>query len=189
MFARTERLLLRPAWEEDAGALFRTIGDERIVRNLATAPWPYLPEHASGWIATDRSPTRPACLIFRVGEGAPVLVGGIGIHDAPDGEVELGYWIARSHWGRGYASEAGRAMVGFARSALLLPRLIAGHFLDNPASGSVLRNLGFQPTGRIAMRNSLARGAETPMAEFVLELNRQEVACKEEAAVSCPLAA
>jgi RimJ/RimL family protein N-acetyltransferase len=187
MFARTERLLLRPAWEEDAEAVFPAIADERIVRNLATAPWPYLPEHASGWVAAERPAHRPACLIFlRAGE-APALVGGIGIHDTPQGDVELGYWIARSHWGRGYASEAGEAVVRFARTALRLPRLVAGHFLDNPASGSVLRKLGFQPTGRIAMRHSVARGAETPMAEFVLELNR--AAAEEDAVAACPLAA
>ena len=41
MFARTERLLLRPGWAEDAPALAAAIADEMIVRNLATAPWPY----------------------------------------------------------------------------------------------------------------------------------------------------
>ena len=41
MFARTERLLLRPGWAEDAPALARAIADEQVVRNLATAPWPY----------------------------------------------------------------------------------------------------------------------------------------------------
>ena len=46
MFARTERLLLRPGWSQDAPALFKAIGDERIVRNLATAPWPYRPDDA-----------------------------------------------------------------------------------------------------------------------------------------------
>ena len=188
MFARTERLLLRPAWEEDADALFLAISDERIVRNLATAPWPYRPEDAAGWIAGEQAPHRPASLIFLRGDAAPVLIGGIGIHDTPEGEVELGYWIARTHWGRGYASEAGRAVVGFAREALRLPRLVAGHFLDNPASGSVLRNLGFQPTGRIAMRHILARGADTPTAEFVLELNRDDEAEEPELAVR-PMAA
>ena len=174
MFARTERLLLRPAWGEDEGALFRAIADERIVRNLATAPWPYLPEHASGWIAAERKASRPASLIFLRTEATPLLIGGIGIHDAPSGEVELGYWIARPHWGRGYATEAGRAVLAFARETLGLGRLVAGHFLDNPASGSVLRKLGFQPTGRIAMRHSLARGCEAPMAEMVLELVRRD---------------
>ena len=186
MFARTERLLLRPAWEEDADALFHAIGDERIVRNLATAPWPYLPEHASAWVAVERRPHRPTSLIFRRTSGGPELIGGIGIHDTPDGDVELGYWITRDHWGRGYASEAGRAMVAFARGVLKLERLVAGHFLDNPASGSVLRKLGFQPTGRIAMRHSVARGEATPMAEFVLELNRAE---EEEPVAACSLAA
>ena len=41
MFARTKRLLLRPGWAEDAPALAAAIADEKIVRNLATAPWPY----------------------------------------------------------------------------------------------------------------------------------------------------
>ena len=41
MFARTTRLLLRPGWAEDAEALAQAIGDEMIVRNLSTAPWPY----------------------------------------------------------------------------------------------------------------------------------------------------
>ena len=54
MFVRTERLLLRPGWSQDAPALFEAIGDARIVRNLATAPWPYRPEDAAAWLATER---------------------------------------------------------------------------------------------------------------------------------------
>jgi RimJ/RimL family protein N-acetyltransferase len=174
MFARTERLLLRPPWSEDADAMFRAIADEGIVRNLATAPWPYLPEHAAHWVGTERAPERPVSLIFLCTGDAPLLVGGIGIHDMPGGEVELGYWLARDHWGQGYATEAGRAVLAFARETLRLERVVAGHFLDNPASGGVLRKLGFKPTGRIEMRHSVARGEEAPMAEFVLELHRRD---------------
>jgi len=189
MFARTERLLLRPAWAEDAEALFAAIADERIVRNLATAPWPYLPHHAEAWIGTVRPARRPASLIFLRDGGGPRLIGGIGIHDTPDGEVELGYWIARAHWGAGYATEAGAAMLDFARDTLRIPRLVAGHFLDNPASGRVLRKLRFQPAGRIAMRHSLARRGEAPMAEFVIELNRAAEQAETELAAICPMAA
>ena len=173
MFAITERLLLRPAWAEDAEAVFRAIADEGIVRNLASAPWPYLPCHADTWIAHPRPAHRPASLIFLRTGGVPELAGCIGIDTMPDGEVELGYWIARQHWGAGIATEAGAAMLRFARDTLRLPRVIAGHFLDNPASGRVLRKLGFQPTGTVLMRSSLARGRETATAEFVLELNRE----------------
>jgi len=170
MFARTERLLLRPAWAEDAPALFGAIADEGIVRNLATAPWPYLPEHAEAFVERERDPARPTALIFLRTDGAPVLIGGMGIHDTPDGEVELGYWIARPYWGQGFATEAGRAVVSFACNTLRLRRLVAGHFIDNPASGRVLRKLGFKPVGAVRGRFSTARGAEAQCAEFELQL-------------------
>lgn len=183
MFALTERLLLRPAWEEDADPIFRAIADEGIVRNLASAPWPYLPCHADTFVAIPRPAHRPVSLIFLRTGGAPELAGCIGIDSMPGGEVEMGYWIARKHWGSGIATEAGAAMLRFARDTLRLPRVIAGHFLDNPASGRVLRKLGFQPTGAMPMRASLARGCETPMAEFVLELNRE---AEQEPVPACP---
>ena len=52
MFARTERLLLRPGWAEDAPALARAIGDEMIVRNLAVVPWPYSLRDAEAFLAS-----------------------------------------------------------------------------------------------------------------------------------------
>ena len=174
MFAITERLLLRPAWDEDAQALFHAIADEGIVRNLASAPWPYLPCHAESFVATPRTAHRPVSLIFLRTGGVPELAGCIGIDTMPDGEVEMGYRIARKHWGTGIATEAGGAKLRFARDTLRLPRIIAGHFLDNPASGRVLRKIGFQPTGAVLMRTSVARACETPMAEYVIELNRDE---------------
>jgi RimJ/RimL family protein N-acetyltransferase len=108
MFARTERLLLRPGWREDAPALFRAICDERVVRNLAQVPWPYAFEHAESFLVRERALDELFCLIFPR-EDAPVLAGAIGIARTPDGERELGYWLARPYWGRGIATEAGRA--------------------------------------------------------------------------------
>ena len=187
MFARTERLLLRPAWSEDAPALFGAIADEGIVRNLATAPWPYLPEHAEAFVTRQRDPARPASLIFLRSNGAPELIGGIGIHDTPGGEVELGYWIARAHWNRGYATEAGRAVVAFARNTLRLDRLVAEHFIDNPVSGRVLHKLGFKPAGVVHPRYSTGRGGEGPCARFELELGN--ATADQPAAAACSMAA
>lgn len=171
MFARTTRLLLRPGWSQDAPALFETIGDERIVRNLATAPWPYRPEDADAWLATERRVSEPSLLIFLHGGGAPELIGAVGFGRRPTGETEFGYWIARRHWGRGYATEAGRAILATARHGLRLRRLDAGHFLDNPASGRVLEKLGFRPTGTIALRYSAGRGEAAPCRLFKLEFD------------------
>lgn len=170
MFARTERLLLRPGWSEDAPALFRAIADERIVRNLASAPWPYRPEHAEAFLATERKPGESNLLIFRRTGEAPELIGTVGLGRRPDGPLELGYWIARRHWNKGYATEAGKAMIAAARDGLRVGRLHAGHFVDNPASGRVLEKLGFRPTGSVAPRYSAGRNAPAESRLFVLEL-------------------
>jgi RimJ/RimL family protein N-acetyltransferase len=169
MFARTERLLLRPGWAEDAPALARAIGDEMIVRNLAVVPWPYSLRDAEAFLAAPRDPVLPSMLIFERTEGEPVLVGSCGLGRRPSGNVELGYWISRPFWGQGFATEAGLALVEMAR-ALGIGRLEASHFLDNPASGRVLEKLGFQSTGMIAPRLSCARGTEIPARYFRLAL-------------------
>ncbi len=175
MFARTDRLLLRPGWAEDAPALARTIADAAIVRNLASAPWPFALRDAEAFLAAPRDPILPSLLIFERTDGEPLLVGACGLGRRPSGNVELGYWIARPHWGRGIATEAGLALVAIAR-ALGLARLEASHFLDNPASGRVLEKLGFQSTGVIAPRLSCARGEETPARFMTLRLAERDAA-------------
>ncbi len=183
MFTRTARLLLRPGWAEDAPALAAAIADERIVRNLATAPWPYRLRDAEASLAQPRDPVLPSFLVFERADAEPLLVGSCGLGRRPSGAVELGYWIARPFWGRGFATEAAAALVDIA-SALRLPRLQASYFLDNPASGRVLEKLGFEPLGITAPRMSCARGAEAPAKMFALELARAAAKRKQE-----PLAA
>ena len=169
MFARTARLLLRPGWAEDAPALAAAIGDERVVRNLATAPWPYRLRDAEAFLAQPRDPALPSFLIFERTDAAPRLLGSCGLGRRPSGAVELGYWVARPFWGRGIATEAATALLDIART-LGLPRLQASHFLDNPASGRVLEKLGFEPVGIIAPRASCAREAEALARLLRLEL-------------------
>ena len=169
MFARTERLLLRPGWAEDAPALARAIADETVVRNLATAPWPFALEDAEAFLAAPRDPAMPSFLITERTDSDPRIVGACGLGRRPSGAVEMGYWIARQHWGKGFATEAGRALIDIART-LKLPRLEASHFLDNPASGRVLEKLGFVPTGIRAARYSCARGGEAIARIYRLSL-------------------
>jgi RimJ/RimL family protein N-acetyltransferase len=161
MFARTERLLLRPGWAEDAPALAAAIADETIVRNLSTAPWPFRLRDAEAFLAQPRDPVLPSFLIFERTEAAPRLVGSCGLGRRPSGAVEMGYWISRPFWGRGYATEACTALIDIAR-ILGIAQLEGSHFTDNPASGRVLEKLGFEPIGIVAPRLSCARGVEVP---------------------------
>jgi RimJ/RimL family protein N-acetyltransferase len=87
-----------------------------------------------------------------------------------DGEPEIGYWIARPYWGQGYATEAAGGVLEVAR-LLGHGRVSAGHFVDNPASGRVLRKLGFVPTGVTRPRMSCARGQEVMAHEYALDLD------------------
>ena len=174
MFARTERLLLRPGWAEDAPALAQAIADEAIVRNLATAPWPFALRDAEAFLAAPRDPVYPSFLIFERTTAAPALVGACGLGRRPSGAVELGYWIARDSWNQGFATEAGHALLAIAE-ALALPQLEASFFIDNPASGRVLEKLGFAPTGLTAPRYSCARGQDAVARQCRRVLVSEEV--------------
>ena len=170
MFARTPRLLLRPGFPEDAPALAAAIADEAIVRNLAAVPWPYSVKDAEAFLASPRDPILPSLLMFERGPAAPQLVGACGLGRRPSGAVEMGYWVARPFWGRGYATESCRALADIAR-ALGLQSVEGSHFLDNPASGRVLEKVGFKPLGIVAPRMSCARGEEVPARLMRLELH------------------
>ena len=169
MFARTPRLLLRPGFPEDAPALASAIAHEAIVKNLASAPWPYSMRDAEAFLASPRDPILPSLLVFERGLGAPQLVGSCGLGRRPSGSVELGYWIARQFWGHGYATEACSALIDIAR-ALGLCSLEGSHFIDNPASQRVLEKLGFEAVGIVAPRMSCARGTEVPARLMRLQL-------------------
>lgn len=170
MFAITPRLFLRPGWQEDAPAVHQAISDKAIVRNLARAPWPYSRRDAEEFLALSIEPHSPRWLIFERGVTGSPVVGCIGVDLMETGNIELGYWIARDHWNKGYATEAGRAALANAKS-LGYDQVEASHFVDNPASGRVLRKLGFQPTGTIKPRFSKARGSEVEAVEFQISLS------------------
>ena len=169
MFARTERLLLRPSWPEDARDLHQAIADEGIVRNLARAPWPYTAEDAVRFATQEHDTCFPTFLMMLRTNGAPRLIGACGIGNL-DGEAELGYWIGRPYWGLGFATEASRAVVEIAKT-IGHKKLVASHFTDNPASGKVLRKLGFQSTGKTAQRHSNGRGIATTCALYERSLD------------------
>jgi len=166
VFHRTERLFLRPAWPEDWAAVLGGIADEDVVKNLARAPWPYGPAEARDFVSRGQDPCRPSFLLVRTADGRAIGGAGLGEHE---GQPELGYWIARPSWGQGYATEAGGGVLEIAR-LLGHERVYAGHFTDNPASGRVLRKLGFVPTGQVTARMSCARGHAAPAVEYVLVL-------------------
>ncbi|QLC26339.1 GNAT family N-acetyltransferase [Parasphingopyxis algicola] len=165
MFAVTKRLLLRPGWMEEAPVLAETIADARIARNTTRMPWPYTREDAEEFLSREPDPDYPNFQIVDRTVDPVRMIGGIGFMDG-DEAPELGYWIAPHAWGRGFATEAGQAAIAAARASLGYTRILAGHFVDNPASGRVLEKLGFRRTGHVEPRHSRARGCAVDCVMF-----------------------
>jgi RimJ/RimL family protein N-acetyltransferase len=169
MFHRTQRLFLRPPFPEDWREIYRGINDAGVVRMLARAPWPYAESDAQSYCSAERDPLDLRLVIALPGvEGAP-LIGTIGL-DCSQEVPNVGYWIARGHRGKGYATEALLGVLEIA-GALGVRRLAAGHYVDNPASGAVLKKAGFAETGEIRPTHALGRGGQLVLARrYALDL-------------------
>ena len=83
----------------------------------------------------------------------------------------FGYWLAVPHWGRGYATEAARAVLRYAFEAAGLRIARSGVFVDNCPSLHVQEKLGFVPLGVSRVR-CLARGASVPHIDTALSRER-----------------
>jgi RimJ/RimL family protein N-acetyltransferase len=151
----TERLVLRPPRHGDAKAMAALANDRRVAENLARLPHPYAVEDALAFIGTVNCGAEVAFALLH-GE---TLIGLCGL-DPRDEGVEIGYWLGAPYWGRGFATEAVRALIDYAFGELEHDVLVAGARVSNPASRRVLEKCGFQWTGvrltRIRAINSAA---------------------------------
>ncbi len=141
-----ERLILRPFKPSDAPDIQRLAGDFAIADTTLNLPHPYEDGMAEDWISTHREAFEAgtdaffAVTLRETGE----LVGAMTLMDIRSRfqRAELGYWIGRPYWGRGYATEAARAMLAYGFQELKLNRIFATHFVRNPASGRVMEKIG-----------------------------------------------
>ena len=148
----TEHLILRPYRLEDAPELQRLIGDRDIASTTMNIPHPYEDGMAEEWIGKRQQES------FERGENVRFaithrqegfLIGGIGLNDIDRQSelAEIGYWIAKPYWNKGYGTEAARAVVKYGFEVLGLNRIHAKHFRRNPASGRILQKIGMKHEG------------------------------------------
>lgn len=161
----TKHLSLRRPNDGDVSAIVNIVGGWDVARRLARVPHPYGPDDAQFFL----DQIVPAEWVWAITlRGSDVLIGAVGLTPEGDAETaELGYWLSPAHWGKGIATEAARAVILFGFQRLALPYFTSGYFEDNPASGQVLRKLGFVETGRV-MRPCLAAGREVPSVRMKL---------------------
>ena len=81
------------------------------------------------------------------------------------GQAEIGYWIGKPWWGRGYATEAAGTLVRHCFADVGFRQLTCGHFVDNPASERVIKKFGFRRVGTGAQWCE-ARKSEVPTVDM-----------------------
>jgi RimJ/RimL family protein N-acetyltransferase len=149
MELQTARLLLR-SWRPgaaDAEALVRHANHREIWRNTGGMPFPYARADAEAFFARVAGSPEDLHLAITL---ANEPVGGIGLHRRAGLErftAEVGYWLGPSVWGRGFATEATRALIEHASASTDLQRLEGRVFAWNPASCRVLEKCGFAREG------------------------------------------
>jgi ribosomal-protein-alanine N-acetyltransferase len=147
---QTQRLVLRPMVLTDAPDIQRLAGDRDIASTTLRIPYPYEDGMAEEWIRSRQA-------VFDAGEGVAFAIvgrsdasyiGGIGlVLSPPHANAEMGYWIGKPYWNRGYGTEAAGGVLRYAFEQLGLNRVYAAHFRRNPASGRIMQKIGMTYEG------------------------------------------
>jgi len=162
----TQRLVLRAPQLEDARAVAALANDRRIAENTARIPHPYRIADAESWIIAAGAALEGETYLITLANRT--LVGGCGF-DMRDGPVpEIGYWLGTRYWGKGYATEAVRALIDHAFTDLDHQALQSCVRVTNPGSRRVLEKCGFQWTG-VGLCRIRALGSSVPVDRFRLE--------------------
>lgn len=144
-------MIIRSWRPEDAAALARAINDEAVQANLRDGlPFPYSVSDAEAFIGFALS-AGDGMYSFAVTEndvciGSVSVTRGENIHRLTG---ELGYYIARERWGRGYATRAVREICRYVFENTDIVRICAEPFADNAASCRVLEKAGFTLEGTL----------------------------------------
>jgi hypothetical protein len=144
----TARLTLRPHRPADAARIASLANDFEVVKMTGGMPFPYSLADAEAFVARAGAADLATDVEFAVelpGEG---LIGGLGFFTRDEVAPEVGYWLGRPYWGRGYASEMLKGAMAWAKtewaSAACSPAISS---TTPPRAGCSARPASFIPAG------------------------------------------
>ena len=167
----TERLLLRPIAVEDWAAILRYMSDPEVVAFLPEGLFDEAAARAFAAKQAGEEATEVAVIERASGE----LIGHMAFHPWYGHRThEVGWAFARDRWGRGYATEAARALLAYAFDGLDCHRVIATCQPENPASWRIMEKLGMRREAHT--RQGLYRGGDTWWDEYFYAILASEYA-------------
>lgn len=147
---KSDRLLIREVFFSDAEAIQKLAGDKDVASTTLNIPHPYTLVDAINWISRAQIPDT-SFINFSILLDNSEFIGCISLLDLNKihERCYLGYWIGKPYWNNGYATEAGKAIINYAFKELNYNKICATHMTRNPASGKVLRKIGFLHEGSL----------------------------------------
>lgn len=172
-FIKTDRLILRKIGSGDAAAISKLAGDPDIARMTGSFPHPFPLLSAEVKVMILKAMRRQNnAYPYAITVDGGSLLGMVDIfRNGPGFPFELGYWLGKPYWGKGYAAEASTAILQEAKNTLRLTEIVAGVFFDNPSSVRVLEKLGFEACGPGDDYFSMARLKKASSLDFRLSLD------------------
>jgi RimJ/RimL family protein N-acetyltransferase len=160
---KTDRLILRAPGPADLESLVDLLGDYEVAKMLSRVPHPYdrdlgrqyLERSTARWENIDQADE----LGFHIDHDGE-LIGGLGFKKLQE-TPEIGYWLGRPYWGKGYMSEALKAAIGWLFENTGHARLACEAMTENPASLKVMEKMGFRQVGEVGCA-SVSRGDTLP---------------------------
>lgn len=153
---KTKRFIIRNYRKTDKADLIKNINDRNVSRFLSSVPYPYKPKDADVFLKRILDKKEKNKLHYAV-EIEREMVGGGGI-SRKGHQAEIGYWLAKKHWGKGLATEIAEELVKFGFEKMKLKRITAKVFLPNKASTRVLEKNGFKLEG--ILRKDVCKNAK-----------------------------
>lgn len=147
----TQRLVLRQFRLTDAAVVQHLAGDRAKADTTLNVPHPYEDGIAEAWIETHRPgfEAEKLATFAIVLRDSDELIGAIGLRlDRPFDKAEFGYWVGKSIWNQGYATEAAKAILEYGFVDLRLNRISARHLARNLSSGRVMQKIGMRLEGK-----------------------------------------
>ena len=167
----TERLQIRPWRPEDRPALEQMARDPEMMRHV-TAGRTWSDAQLDEFFERQERHLTNHGICFGAVEltGTGEVIGLAGMQPHDDGRFELGWWIWKTYWGRGYATEAIRPFVAHARDSMGLKLVVAIIDPPNAASKRVAAKLGMRHDCTKSARETIAQRDDVPVDYFVLRL-------------------
>lgn len=164
----TKRLMMRPPHRADIEDLAIIGNDRDIAEMTSRMPHPYTQDDALAFIEGFENGQYEGCIYaITVTETGRLIGMGAVENRARFGGLEIGYWLGKPFWGKGFATEAASALVDLAFRVTETDVVLAACRTNNPASRKVLQKQGFEFLGLDEMDSRVA--GRVPIERHSLE--------------------